>query len=632
MKVLIGAYSQLSLAQPVPVFERALLSVLKPLLTYVYNKPETVLQLSLSFPLMEWLDINHPEVNMLITDLARKNQVELMTGSYNQSILSLLSPKDRSNQIEMTTTWIRKKYGQRPKTLFSYGQFFNPVYINTLNLCCIDTLVISSFNESLKKEEATEPFLMQELGKSLYIYPTDTPIAYAVQQYGRRVIGFGNLLTQVKNAMEMGDEYVFPMINLDQLLQGNINEEQVVALFEALYSKPASALDEIHDPDQRFKKGYLQPGWYGFDAIRDDLCSINDLFVQDESLNYLYGRYTSLAEHARMYKKDKDVRKRIESLLLKVSTGTPYLCDASASMLRSSVRKLFWRYISEADCVLSGLSDYNYPSSVDYDNDEFDEFRVMGKYISSVIDTKGGALSELTYLPSLFNYGDTLSPLECFGKANVLHPVERGTKQRLFSDVLMASKYVLDEYSKLDANNVINLGGQTYDLVPLDRRNTEFQASVSVQPVSWLGGELELSKHYKFRQNTVLLEITLNNTSDENLAFRYGCELPLSVAYKKEPVSFLVLENKKTSQYDEKEVILPNVKSLRVYDEPNSTALTLVADTRFTLLKEDYTIDITTTLGEESLYQHTLFMASWPMVLEAGSEQKITLGLRVERK
>jgi hypothetical protein len=57
-----------------------------------------------------------------------------------------------------------------------------------------------------------------------------------------------------------------------------------------------------------------------------------------------------------------------------------------------------------------------------------------------------------------------------------------------------------------------------------------------------------------------------------------------------------------------------------------------VGDTRFTLLKEDYSIEIETVLGTETLYQHTLFMASWPLVLASGGEKKVTMGLRIERK
>ena len=116
-KVLIGAYSQIPAGSPTPVLERALESVFKPMLTYLHSNNGAVLQLYLSSFLMEWLEKTHPEVNMLIGDLSRMGRVELLTGSYDQSVLSLLSPKDRSNQIELNTTWIRKRYKQKNKTL-----------------------------------------------------------------------------------------------------------------------------------------------------------------------------------------------------------------------------------------------------------------------------------------------------------------------------------------------------------------------------------------------------------------------------------------------------------------------------------------------------------------------------------
>jgi hypothetical protein len=132
-----------------------------------------------------------------------------------------------------------------------------------------------------------------------------------------------------------------------------------------------------------------------------------------------------MVETARSYKKDKDVRKRLEQLIQKMSTGAVYLCDANATMLRSSVRKLFWRYISEADSVLAGLNDFSYPVITDFDRDALDEYLAIGKYLSCVVDSKGGSLAELTYLPSLYNYGDTLSVMKGFGsagkKATLIH-------------------------------------------------------------------------------------------------------------------------------------------------------------------------------------------------------------------
>ncbi|WP_320130844.1 alpha-amylase/4-alpha-glucanotransferase domain-containing protein [uncultured Sphaerochaeta sp.] len=633
MKILIGAYSQIASGSPMPVYERALVCVFKPLLTYLYNSSVTVLQLYLNGSIMEWLECNHPEVNMLIADLARKGRVELVSGSYHQSVLSLLSPKDRSNQIELDTTWIRKRYGQRPRTLWCYGELFNPLYINTLNLCCIDKILISSHDTVHNTVCKAIPYQMQELGKTVQIVPTDDLIGNLVKQYGMGEISFKYLLEQARIRLEdVSNEYCIAMVNIDQLCQGNITEEETLALFSLFFDHGASSIEDLFDPNSPLEKGYLQSGWYGYDSLVSDLSCFNEIFVKDESLAYLYGRYTSLWEITRSYKKDKDIRKRIDSLLLKIATGAPYVCDANGSMLRSSVRKLVWRYISEVESVLSSQKDYSYPLNVDYDHDGNMEYLTIGKNLSAVVDAKGGALSELTYLPSLFNYGDTFVPLSGFGSSQALHPLEPGRKQRIFNDVFLDPSLPLDEYKKSDTLHCLDMGKNVYDLSVIDKRNTEFLAIAKCYENGFLSSQLSLEKHYKFRQNTVLLEITITNLGNSEVYCSYGCEIPLSLGMKGTTVPVTLLESKKSNPYEEAEVILDDVKTLRLYDEPNNTSITLVADNRFTLLKEDYTIDYKTTMGQERLYQHTLLLPIWPLAISPGEQKKVTIGLRLERK
>ncbi len=632
-KVLIGAYSQIPAGSPAPVLERALESVYKPMLTYLHTAENAVLQLYLSSFLMEWLEKNHPEVNMLIGDLARMGRVELLTGSYNQSVLSLLSPKDRSNQIELNTTWIRKRYAQRSKTLWCYSQYFNPIYINTLALCCIDRVLISSYDGIRDEEYLEEPFQMQELGKSVQIIPTDSSVGSLVRQYALSKIGFPEFLHKLKALMqECTSSFCAAMVNVDQLCQGGITAPQTEELFTLLCSFSPSSIEEVNDPNEPLKRGYLQTGWYGHDCERGELSCFNDLFVKDESLTYLYGRFTSMLDSARSYKKDKDVRKRLEILLQKMSQGGPFVCDANASMLRSSIRKLVWRYINEADSVLVAAPDYVYPVSTDYDGDDLDEYLTIGKNISSVVDAKGGSLSELTYLPSLYNYGDTFAPLKGFGTSQSLHPPVPGTKQRLFTDVFFPMDREVGEYDKRDSTMVLDMGRAVYDLSVVDRRNTEYLAHAVCEERAILGSSLTIDKYFKFRQNTVLLEITLTNSGDEHIECTYGCEMPLSVGSKKQTTSFSVMEERKLIAYEESEVVVEGVKSFKIFDEPNNTMVSLVADTHFTLLKEDYSIEYKTTLEEEQLYQHTLYLLTWPLSLAPGEEHKHTLGLRLERK
>ncbi len=237
-----------------PVYERALEAVCKPLLTYLHAHEDAIMQLSLSIPLLDWLDVNHSSVNLLISDLAKNGKLEMLTGSFNQSILSLLSPKDRSNQIEMTTTYLRKRFGQRSKTLFfSYGQVFNPLYINTANLCFIDSIVISTSDEA-GHQQFKEPFIMQEMGKSVSIIPTDGTISDLLASFARKAISFGNLIEHIRSYLESKPPFVMAMINLDHLLQGGVTSQQTIQLFDLLFGHETSSIEEAHlhnDPPKK---------------------------------------------------------------------------------------------------------------------------------------------------------------------------------------------------------------------------------------------------------------------------------------------------------------------------------------------------------------------------------------------
>lgn len=634
MRVLTGAYSMLAHGIPPSAYERVVDVALKPLLTLLHHRRDVTLQLSLPMSVVEYLDTNCMPLSLLLADLCRSGKVELLGGGYHQPILSLIGPKDRSNQIEMMTTALRKRFGQRPKNYFCHAQIFSPAYINTLNLCCMETVITSVEGGSGGGSGYQEtPYLMQEMGKSVTIIPTSDVINVAVRDFSSLSLSFTSLLRLIKELQQTSPDFLMAMVNLDQLVQGGITGEETGQLFSVLLDHGCDSIEETLGVEELPKKGYLPTGWYGYDAKRGPLYTVNDLFVRDESMAYLYGRYTTMVEHARLYKKDKDVRRRLESLILKASVATPFLYDSHASMIRPSVRTLIWRTISEVDSILSSLEDHAYVQTADYDRDEEDEQLVISKNLSCVIDGKGGSLDELTYLPSLHNYGDAFAPLSEFAASqSSLHPPHSGEKRRLFTDIIIKEGIPLEEYDKRDGHSCLDLGRRRYRIDVLDRKATEFRATVKAGDSEILPGCLEITKHYKVRQNTVFVEISLTNLADDTLAFTYGCEVPLSLCAKTLPISCMLMDGKKGSVVQESEMVERGVKTIKVHDEPNSTMLSLVCDTRFTLLKEDYTIDARTTAGDETIYLHTLFMPSWHLALESGEQKKITLGLRVERK
>jgi len=62
--------------------ERLYQNTYKPLLSSLYNIPELPFTLSLSGPLIEWMEHHHPEFFMILEEMVARKQIEILGGGY----------------------------------------------------------------------------------------------------------------------------------------------------------------------------------------------------------------------------------------------------------------------------------------------------------------------------------------------------------------------------------------------------------------------------------------------------------------------------------------------------------------------------------------------------------------------
>ena len=144
MNFVLGFYTQISSASPASVSTRSLGCILKPLLTYIHDNRDCRLSLALGSALTDYLRRSYPEMNLLISSLARSGSIELMTMAYNNTVLPLIPHKDRAASVERTTTLIRRTYGVRATSLWCYGQIWAPSVVAMMKTIGLERLVISS--------------------------------------------------------------------------------------------------------------------------------------------------------------------------------------------------------------------------------------------------------------------------------------------------------------------------------------------------------------------------------------------------------------------------------------------------------------------------------------------------------
>ena len=125
-------YTTLSSSTPAPAFKRALSLIYQPVLRMLYNREGVKFNLYQSSGVMKYFEANNPEINMLLSALCKRGDLEILSGSYSQSIIGLNLPKDRGRQIEKMTTFLRKTYGSKARTAFFSGQIWSPQFISPL--------------------------------------------------------------------------------------------------------------------------------------------------------------------------------------------------------------------------------------------------------------------------------------------------------------------------------------------------------------------------------------------------------------------------------------------------------------------------------------------------------------------
>ena len=124
--------------------------------------------------------MHFPEINLLVSTLAKCGSLELFTSAYNNTILPLIPHKDRSIAVDRTTTLIRKTYGVRATTLWCYGQIWASSIVAMMKTIGLERLVISSYDALGQKTSGRASFRMNEIGRKIDVlqanYFTDDEI------------------------------------------------------------------------------------------------------------------------------------------------------------------------------------------------------------------------------------------------------------------------------------------------------------------------------------------------------------------------------------------------------------------------------------------------------------------------
>ncbi len=639
MNVGVCLYHSKPLGTPKEELEYALYHCYRPLLTYVYTKIQVKLSLHLSGNIFEWLENQYPEINMLIQDLMKRGQLELVGGGFYDPAFPFIPVKDRGMQIEMLNTYLRKRFGKKPQGALISEHFWHPSLITTLNSCDISYVITFDPDEKVRRrrEEAWyEPYRMVDAGKSMVIIPASNSMSSMVPKKSPDEVTAA--LAEAVNRSESRSANL--LVSADDLITGFMLSdvgsmiEYIDDLFTLLLhygSVPVLLSEQLKSCSQGFD--YLKSGWYHPSVIHDPYWDFHDVLKRYPESYHAYCRMHYLQRLIAGIRKDRSRKKSADNEVLKSQSSQFFWSSAAGGIYRNVLRKEQHRSFIEAEKMTRERGVFSTSlSCYDMDFDGKDEYIYRGKNIFVVIDRKGASLKELDYLVTSWNYQDTFTGCmqdDCMvSKSSYPERVHQNSAVDLF--FLEPYGDISEKYRQGTCRNL----EQT--IYRLGQYNKEAKTVSFITEGCFQLGEktftMALEKLYRFKTNSIEIDYQITNLGEEEAELYFCSEMNLSFGY--EGMDFVEIHSIDSPRIEPvaSGASLDSVRYLKIHDISNKSQIGIYTKKRFLIMNRNYSTTVNTAYGEEDIYQHSVFRPFWKLELPSKEAWTNTVGLRIDKR
>ena len=572
MKYIIGAYTHLTQGNSAEEFKKLLDSQLKPLLTLAFSNPDFRFVLRISVFFIQWLETNYPEINMLISDLCRKGQLELLGYSYYDSLLQLEPVHERPSRIEKTNTFLRKKFSRRPRGLWCIGQVFNPAFVQAMEFSSLEFVIISGYNQQMNQVLINKPFVMDELGKQTVVFPSDDKVSREVSELTKPDSDRNRFVSSVMKTITTQNTSLGTfMFNLDQMCLCDESSKLFNLLIPAVSKDTVLPSEYIatHDITDNY---YLPSGVYGRDFSLGKAVSINEHILKQRALSRNLNLLNIFRESAKGLKRNSDDKKLVDHLLMKAGSGVAYMPPFE---LIPDVVAIEQRAMCELESALSQRD--LLPLSVG------SEVISKNRNYLCYINSKGAVISRL----SVFSLQSDFAMTPALG---------------LFQDSIRNGK-------------TSDLGSRKWELTAIDKKRHDFIAS---SPLIETGKTtVKVSKFIKTRQNSIIVDYEIENMGSDQSDFVFETLLNFSINSPE--------DLKDTEEpYQASQIVLANAFEKII--------VTIGLSEEFSVSVRNNFQKVMTVLGEKNFYQYTSMKLQKKLIIPASETVKFTVMFKSEKK
>jgi hypothetical protein len=603
-------------------FERIYTVKLKPFISTLYQYPNIPAALHYSGVLLYWIERNHPEFFMIISDLISRKQIELLGGGFYEPMMTLLPLADKIGQIEMLTTYIRKQFGKRPQGCWLSGSAWEQSMSGVLNTCGMGYTFLEDalFDRAGSRDrEAITPCISEDQGKLVTVFPLSSRLCAELRHKKAAPIletFFKEFSFDEKQLVSVFPEDVFRERGDPQNYEAGLHQ-----FFEALSQATETAIEltlptRFLKTHQNFKKAYFP-------------CSASRQFlITYPESNGIYSKMMFTQVLINQLRGDKSRKRNAREELWKAQGYNTYDHRGDGGIYCNTLRHAAYKALLGAEKTTREQGAF-IPSlmTFDFDLDGEAEYLFQDKHINYYIKTRGAGIFELDYLPKGWNYLDTFARRrEPYMDEST---VEDGYRREAFLDRLAPRNFTLQDALDNRFGGSRFCGSEKYQVEEIDK--AQKKACFRLLPredLPW--GTLEMEKRYHLKTGLLSLNYSLINRGLEPEDFTFIPQADFSFPGDEETLLRILTVDggiKKALPPDSREI--HHITGIEFQDLQNETIVSLFSGSPFDLwllpIRTRYRIN-----GEMTdQYQSTCIMPIQPVSLGPGERFETEFRLRI---
>lgn len=628
----------------------------KPYLRALYNAPGVPVTLHYSGQMLQWLERHHSEYTDVLSEMVSRKQCELLGGGFYDPVLSLIPRLDRLGQIESLTTYIRKRFGRRPRGTWITAHVWEPSLASTLKSSGMEYIFLDDshfVSAGLTNEDLVRPCLTEDQGKTILVFPVCNELK-SVSREGAP----GDVIEYLRERVSVDESQVFVLLDQGEQYEqlggqnaGPAARNQWLGEFVELLEKNREWIDVelpasvVKQPRARARAYFHTASYQDVFGLAEDAhkCGVvqsghfRQFLTKYPESNQMYAKMQYTHVLVNQIRGDKYRKQAAREELWRAQCHNAYWNGRRRGIYKNHLRKEVYFALLEAEKKTREKGIF-IPSIVklDFDMDGLDEYLYQGHDFNAYVHKRSGMLFEFDYLPACWNFLDTLSRRK--EASHTPQSANRGYDRYLrkgFLDHFLAEATAIEEF---DLGSFEELGSfLDLEYTQLSVKRDSHLLTLEAEGTVGRGAALtpvKLAKIYRFRRNVIEVTYTISIEEGASLDAIFAPEINLGfLSNDSEQLSIEVVASDSDPRAiaADQPVEVRSVQEVRLEDRHTKALLTLTLDRDADL----WTLPVSTAKehgGELDIeYQSTALLPRFALSLKGGDTFWTTIRLRVER-